>query len=254
MKKTIYLFAAVALLFSASCKKKDNNTTVLHFTRIANVYDDSSHTSTLYLYSPTELISGYYDDSTRYHYFFHYSNGQSITEVQLNGVPAYSIYYIWNSQSVVDTSNILTSSGGVGIRKKYTYDGNSFLVGVKWYNDFNAVVLNESFTITNGNITQHAYNLVDSTNTSLPRGTYTYTYYTGLKNTLANLYFGQGYLGSSSANPVKSVTYVNGSTTNTTDYSYNYSGGNISSQLVYADSAGMSTTRVDSISYNYYIQ
>ena len=254
MRKIFYLLVALAWLFCASCKKKDTSTTVVHFTRISNVYDDSSHTSILYLYSPTQLISGYYDDSSRYHYFFHYANGQSITEVMLNGTDAYSVYNIWNSQSVIDSSNVLTVTGGVGIRKKYAYDGNNFLVGVKWYNDFNAVVLNESFTITNGNITQHAYNLIDSTNSSLPRGTYTYTYYTGLKNTLSNLYFGQTYLGASSANPIKSCTYVNGSTTNTTDYSYNYSGGNISSQLVFADSAGVSTTRVDSISYNYYIQ
>jgi hypothetical protein len=115
-------------------------------------------------------------------------------------------------------------------------------------------VLNESFTITNGNITQHAYNVIDTTNSSLPRGTYTYTYYTSQKNTLGNLYFGQAYLGSSSANPVKSSTYTNGSTTSTVDYTYNYSSGNIATEQIYADSAGVMKSRIDSISYNYYIQ
>ena len=253
MKKTIFLLASIILLFVTACKKKDT-TPVLHYTRVSTIYDDSSHIGTLYLYSPTQLISGYYDDSTRFHYFFHYQNGTSITEVHLNGSPAYSVYYIWNSQSVVDSSNVLSTSGGVGIRKKYTYDGNNFLTGVKWYNDYNAVVLNESFTITNGNITQHTYNVIDTTNTSLPRGSYTYTYYTGQKNTLGNLYFGQAYLGASSANPVKSSTYTNGSITSTVDYTYSYSGGNISTQLVFADSAGIMTTRVDSISYSYYMQ
>jgi hypothetical protein len=253
MKKAIFLFVSVVLLLVVACKKKDS-TPVLHYTRITNIYDDSSHDGTLYLYSPTQLISGDYDDSGKYHYFYSYVNGQSITEVMLNGVPAYSVYYIWDSLSRVDTSNVLSSTGGVSIRKKYSYNSSNFLTGVKWYNDYNELVLNESFTITNGNITQHTYSVLDSTNTSLPGGTYTYTYYSGMTNTLNNLNFGEPYLGASSANPVKSVTYVNGSTTTVTDYAYHYSGGNISSQLVYADSSGVMTTRVDSIAYQYFIQ
>ena len=253
MKKTIFLLVFIALLFSMACKKKDTTTT-LHFTRVNGSYDDSSKASTLYLYSPTQLISGDFDDSGKYHYFYHYENGQSITEVMLNGADAYSVYYIWNSRSLVDTSNILSPTGGVGIRKKYSYDGNNFLTSVKWYNDYNILALNESFTITNGNITQHTYNVLDSSNTSLPRGTYTYTYYSGMANTLNNLYFGQTYLGASSANPVKSSTYTNGSTTSTVDYTYTYSGGNIASELIFVDSSGISTTRIDSIAYSYYSQ
>ena len=167
---------------------------------------------------------------------------------------AYTVYYIWNSQSLVDSSNILSPSNGVGIRKKYTYDGNGFLTGVKWYNNYNALVLNESYSIANGNVTQHSYNVLDSSNTSLPGGTYTYTYYTGQKNTLSNLYFGRPYLGSSSANPVQTSTYTNGVITSTAHYTYTYSGGNIATELIFADSAGVSTTRIDSMSFNYYTQ
>ena len=75
-----------------------------------------------------------------------------------------------------------------------------------------------------------------------------------MANTLSNLYFGQSYMGTSSTNPVKSVTYTNGSITTVTDYTYNYTGGLISSQLVFADSAGVPTARVDSFAYSYYIQ
>jgi len=251
MKKKIFLFLSVTLLFFAACKKKES-TPGPDITRVGTIYDDSSHTNTLYYYSPSRLIKGDYDDSGRFNYAYHYGNSQSVTDVQLNYMPAYTLYYIWNSRSLVDSSNVLNVNGGIGIRKKYTYDANNFLTGVQWYNDINTMVLTESFTISNGNIIQHSYNILDTANSSLPHGTYTYTYYSGEKNTLSNFYFGQAYLGASSANPVKSSTYSYGSTTFTTDYTYNYTNGYITSELVYADSSGVSTRRVDSLSYSYY--
>lgn len=218
------------------------------------IWVHSSHLSTIYYYSPAQLIRGYFDDSGRYNYSFHYLNGQSISQISGNGEPSYSIYYIWNSQSLVDSSDQLNQNGGIGIRKTYAYDGNGFLSNVKWYNDDNTLVLTESYTVSSGNITQHTYNVLDSSNASLPGGTYTYTYYTGQTNTLSNLYFGQAYLGASSANPVKSVTYTNGSTTTVVDYAYHYTNGYITSQLVYADSMGVSGRRVDSLGISYYFQ
>jgi len=240
------------ILFGA-CKKKTTAPAVIT-TRVGTVYDDASHLSTLYYYSPAQLIRGDYDDSGRYNYSYHYLDGQSIADVQMNGLPAYSVFYIWNSHSVVDSSAVLSNTGSIGIRKKYTYDNNNYLTGVTWFSGTNSLILTETYTISNGNITQHTYNVIDTTNASLPRGSYTYQYYSGQTNTLSNTYYGQDYLGASSSNPVKSVTYTNGSTTTVTDYSYNYSNGLISSQLVFADSSGVPTTRVDSIAYSYYIQ
>ena len=75
-----------------------------------------------------------------------------------------------------------------------------------------------------------------------------------MANTLSNLYFGQSYWCTSSANPEKAVTYTYGSITPVTDYVNNYSGGLITSQLVFADSAGVPAARVDSFAYTYYIQ
>ncbi len=253
MKKTIFLFIVSAFILFPSCKKSSTAPATMN-TRVGNIYEDSNHLSTLYYYSPTYLIKGDYDDAGNFSYTYHYLNGQSAAEVQLNGMPAYSVFYIWNSRSLVDSSNILNTNGGIGIRKKYTYDANNYLTNVNWYSGTNALVMTESFTVTNGNITQHTYNAIDTSNTALPRGSYTYQYYAGMANTLSNLYFGQSYMGTSSTNPVKSVTYTNGSITTVTDYTYNYSGGLITSQLVFSDSAGVPAARVDSFAYSYYIQ
>ena len=253
MKKAFFLIFIGSLIFLTACKKSSPAPKVIT-TRIGNVYDDSSRISTLYYYSPTYLLDGSYDDSGRNSLQCHYLNGQSVTNVSLHYALQNYLLYFWNNQSLADSSNILSSTGGLEIRKKFSYDNNGFLTGVKWYNHGNSLVLTETFTVSGGNITQHTYNVIDTSNATLPRGSYAYSYYSGNKNTLGNVYFGQPYLGASSANPVKSSTYTYGSTSSTVDYTYHYSNGCISSQLIYADSAGIGTTRIDSLSFGYYIQ
>ena len=88
---------------------------------------------------------------------------------KMGGIP---IRYIISgiAGSLVDSSNTLDFYGSTVLRKKYTYDNSSYLTGVSWYNNINKLVLTESFTVTNGNITQHTYNAIDTTNAALPRG------------------------------------------------------------------------------------
>jgi hypothetical protein len=154
----------------------------------------------------------------------------------------------------VDSSDQLDVNGNIVYRKNYAYNSGGYLTNVNWYNSVNTLILTESFTIANGNITQHNYNAVDTGNVNLPRGSYTYQYYGSGGNTLGNLYYGQAYLGSSSNNTVQSMTYVNGSTTTVTHYSYHYNNAVISAQLVFADSSGAPGAQIDSIAYSYYIQ
>jgi hypothetical protein len=252
MKKSIGLFMCLSILLVCACKKKSTAPAVIT-TRVGNVYDDSSHLSTLYFYSPTQLIRGNYDDSGKYNYSYHYLDGLSVTEVQLNGFPAYSVSYIWNAQSFADSSDQLDPLGNIVYRKNYTYNSSGYLTNVNWYNSVNTLVLTESFTISNGNITQHSYNAVDTGGADLPHGSYTYQYYSGQVNTLTNVYYGLPYMGTSSGNPVKSVIYTYGSIVNTTDYTYHYNNGLISSQLLFTDSSGIPDKQVDSVAYSYYI-
>ena len=251
MKRAIGICMCLSVVLFFACKKKSTAPAVVT-TRVGNVYDDSSHLSTLYFYSPANLLRGDYDDSGKFNYAYHYLDGQSVEDVQSMGFPAYSVFYIWGSNSLVDSSDVISNSGAIGIRKKYSYDSNNYLTNVNWYSNVNALVLTETFTVVNGNITQHNYNVLDTSNAALPRGSYTYQYYTGQANSLSNTYFGQAYLGSSSTNPVKSVTYTYGSVTTITDYTYHYNGTLISSQLVFADSSGTPSRKVDSIAYSYY--
>ncbi len=251
MTKSIGLLLCLSILVFCGCKKKSTAPAVIT-TRVGNVYDGASHLNTLYFYSPTFFVRGDYDDSGKFNYSYHYLDGQSATEVMLNGANAYSITYIWNSQSLVDSSDQFDASGNIMYIKKYAYNSSGYLTNVNWFNGANKLILTESFTINNGNITQHNYTSVDSTIAGLPAGSYTYQYYSGQVNTLSNVYYGQSYLGTSSNNPVQTSTYVNGSTTTVTHYSYNYSNALISSQLVFADSSGSPGARIDSIGYIYY--
>lgn len=255
MKRAIGLIMCLSILVFTACKKKTPAPVQPTTTRLATSYDDSSRRSIIYYYSPSFLIRQTFDDSGSFFYNYHYLDAESTNDVSINGSSAYSVIYIWNSQSLADSSFVLNLNGTTGIRKKYTYNSNSYLTGVKWYSSSNILILTESFTISNGNITQHSYTVIDSADAgSLPVGSYSYQYYSGQTNSLGNLYTGQSYLGTSSANPVMSSVYTYNSVTYTTDYTYHYSNGLITSQLVYADSAGARTTQVDSIAYQYYFQ
>jgi hypothetical protein len=148
----------------------------------------------------------------------------------------------------------VNTNGTTGSRKKYTYDGNGFLTNVKWFNHINTIVLTEDYVISGNNVIQHTYNIIDSTDHSLPSGTNTFEYYTDKTNTLSNEYYGMPYLGISSKNAVKSWAYTNGSNTSKVNYEYRYESGRIVSQIIYADSAGLNGARIDSLHFGYYVQ
>jgi hypothetical protein len=254
MKHTPIISAVFVCLLVISACKKDEPAAPQMTTRVGNIYSDSSNSNTLYYYSPSFLIKGYYDNLGKYNYLFQYANGESQMKVSTNGLYAYSVAYFWNGSGLADSSVQVGTNGGINIRRKYEYDAGSFLTGVKWYNSRNELVLTENFSVAGNNITQHTYNVIDSTDASLPTGTSTYEYHTDKANTLSNLYFGRTYLGTSSVNAVKSWTYTDGVTTSKVNYAYHYESERISSQIIYADSSGANGAQIDSLSFSYYVQ
>jgi hypothetical protein len=159
MKKLIYLFSAIALIFT-SCSSEDSSTssTPVLLTKAIETYLDNSTSTTEYVYSGTKLVS--VNDSDGDYQIFTYT-GNLITKIEyflsddtLDQVETYSYD---SSDRLISFVRVFPTDINWGNKETYTYNSNGTISASYYSGNYTSQTnLDDTaiITLSNGEVSQ----------------------------------------------------------------------------------------------------
>ncbi len=215
-------------------------------TQTIDVYTDGNVITTDYNYNGNRLVSIISNDAVDTADLYFTYTGSLITKMEYkfeDGTVEQTETFEYNENNLLSAYKLVVPDdlGGYGFRYTYDYNADETITGTKYIGDATSqedLSLTETISFTDGEVTS----IVTSTGSS-----YTYTYDTKnnpLRNVvgLSKIVFAGGEGNSSIYNLTREVV-VNGSETNTYNYTYLYLPNNYPTQSTQDEGAGEYTTQ-----------